>query len=158
MEESEAQLLEANEKSASAAALASVLQSMQHLHPTASSTQEEQETGNQQQQQQQQQSNTRQVDPRVLRADRVRTAGGGNEATRAKSGGSHSHRSDSELMPPSSAAAAAESSSAPRYISAENVGSTNKWTQVFEGFACDLWPPSGGVYLFILQTNERLCS
>ena len=140
MEDSEAQLLEANEKSASAAALASVLQNMQHLHPTAASMQEEQETGNQQQQQQQQQqqSNARQVDPRVLRADRLRTAGGGNEATRTKAGGSHSHRSDSELMPSSSEAASTEKSSALRHISAENVGSTNKWTQVCEGVACDL--------------------
>ena len=75
---SETQQLEANEKAAAASALASVLQCMQQAQPVVQS-EELAETENvqhhQRHHQPQQQPSARQIDPRVLRADRLKGAG-----------------------------------------------------------------------------------
>jgi len=133
---SETQQLEANEKAAAASALASVLQCMQQAQPVVQS-EELAETENEQhhqrhphqQQQQQQPPSARQIDPRVLRADRLKGAGGRDSNHR--SSGDSLRRVESELPSPSPAAAVtAEAAPGLRHISAEHVGSTSKWKEV----------------------------
>ncbi len=127
VDDSEAQQLETNEKAASAAALASVLQHMQHLQPNEAvvKPQDQEDTGGRQQQQQ---SSARHIDPRVLRADRLKAAAAGSRFTSSPS--DRAHRAAPELLSSTSAAAASEDVPASRHISVENVGSTSKWTQV----------------------------
>jgi hypothetical protein len=137
---SETQQLEANEKAAAASALASVLQCMQQAQPVVQS-EELAETENEQhpqrhphhQQQQQQPPSARQIDPRVLRADRLKGAGGRDSSHRSTGNASARdslHRVESELPSPSAAAVTAEAAPGVRHISAEHVGSTSKWKEV----------------------------
>ncbi len=148
---SETQQLEANEKAAAASALASVLQCMQQAQPVVQS-EELAETENEQhhqrhphQQQQQQQPSARQIDPRVLRADRLKGAGGRDSSHRSTGNASARdslHRVESELPSPSTAAVTAEAAPGVRHISAEHVGSTSKWKEVtctLSSLRCCLW-------------------
>ena len=122
--------LGSNEKAAAAAGRAGVLHQMQNMQPTAAPLHQpeqdeaisEHEREHEHEQQAQQQSSARQVDPRVLRADRLKGTGGS----------ALEHRSS--MKPHSGDAAAlgstADGAPALRHISAEHVGSTSKWTQV----------------------------
>jgi len=129
---SETQQLEANEKAAAASALASVLQCMQQAQPVVQSeelAETENEQHHQRHHQPQQQPSARQIDPRVLRADRLKGAGGRDSNHR--SSGDSLRRVESELPSPSPAAAVtAEAAPGLRHISAEHVGSTSKWKEV----------------------------
>ena len=124
VDDSEAPQLEANEKAAAAAALACVLQQMQHMQPTAAPLrQPEQDAAiSEHEQQKQQHSSARQVDPRVLRADRLK--GGGGSVLEHRSS-MKPHSGDATAL-----ASTADAAPALRHISAEHVGSTSKWTQV----------------------------
>jgi hypothetical protein len=150
---SETQQLEVNEKAAAASALASVLQCMQQSQPVVQS-EELAETENEQHHQrhhhqQQQQPSARQIDPRVLRADRLKGAGGRDSSHRSTSNASARdslHRVESELPSPSTAALTAEAAPGLRHISAEHVGSTSKWKEVTT-YTRDAPFPPWGVFL-----------
>jgi hypothetical protein len=64
----------------------------------------------------------------VLRADRLKGAGGRDSNHR--SSGDSLHRVESELPSSSAAAVTAEAAPGLRHISAEHVGSTSKWKEV----------------------------
>ncbi len=113
MDDSEAPRLEANEKSAAAAALACVLKHMQTAEPAVKQPDPEVMIT----EQQHQQSSARQVDPRVLRSDRMK----GASSSHSEHGGCSKSQADD---------AAQSEAPASRHISAEHVGSTSKWTQV----------------------------
>jgi hypothetical protein len=133
VDDSEVPQLEANEKAAAAAALACVLQ---HMQPTAAPLHQpeqdeaigehdhehEHEREHEHEQQKQQQSSARQVDPRVLRADRLKGTGGSALEHRSSM---KPHSGDATAL-----GSTADGAPALRHISAEHVGSTSKWTQV----------------------------
>jgi hypothetical protein len=123
VDDGEAKQLEANEKKTVVSALASVLQ---HFQPLASVEHPEQE-----EQRKQHQPVAREVDPRVLRADLVKTVGDRESRHRGKSSALvEDQASCGAAQMSSSEAVAAEASNAERHISVEHVGSTSKWTQV----------------------------
>ncbi len=127
VDDSEVPQLEANEKAAAAAALACVLQ---HMQPTAAPLHQpeqdeaigEHEHEHEHEQQKQQQRSARQVDPRVLRADRLNGTGGSALEHRSSM---KPHSGDATAL-----GSTADGAPALRHISAEHVGSTSKWTQV----------------------------